>query len=379
MSSQRLTWPNTWVDVGRLVSPLSAVNTTGQRSFTVPGTYTASSAYSFRVVAQNTVGYGLEFPAMTAKSISNAITLGTVPAAPTTLTAQLLSGPQVRLTFRDNATNEAGFVIERADGTGPFVQIGTAPARNSTGNVTFTDTTVRAQTAAQTYTYRVAASNVAGNSAYSNTASITVGVVALPAAPSALSATLQAGPLVSLSWTDNAVNETGFVIQRSTNGGTFTQIAIASALSGTGTVTFNDTNNMMPTAAGATYAYRVAATNAGGTSAFSNTASVTEPPLPAAPSNFGVVNGPNRNKQRSVILTWADNSTIESGFTVERATNALFTQALTTVTVAANTTTLTQTGLTPNTQYWFRIRANNGTIVFTTWVNASPLPITTNP
>jgi phosphodiesterase/alkaline phosphatase D-like protein len=91
------------------------------------------------------------------------------------------------------------------------------------------------------------------------------------------------------------------------------------------------------------------------------------------------MNGPNRNKQRSVILTRADNSTNETGFTIERATNALFTQALTTVTVAANTTTLTQTGLTPNTQYWFRIRANNGTIVFTTWVNASPLPITTNP
>ena len=40
-----------------------------------------------------------------------------------------------------------------------------------------------------------------------------------PAAPTALTATLQAGLRVNLTWTDNAVNEAGFVIQRSTNGG----------------------------------------------------------------------------------------------------------------------------------------------------------------
>ena len=80
-----------------------------------------------------------------------------------------------------------------------------------------------------------------------------------------------------------------------------------------------------------------------------------------------------------MILTWSDNSSNETGFTIQRATNALFTQGLTTANVGANVTTLTQTGLTPNTQYWFRIRANNGTIIFTGWVNATPFPITTNP
>jgi len=64
---------------------------------------------------------------------------------------------------------------------------------------------------------------------------------------------------------------------------------------------------------------------------------------------------------------------------VQRATNALFTQGLTTTNVAANVTTLTVTGLGQNTQYWFRIRSNNGTIIFTGWVNATPYPIVTNP
>ena len=125
------------------------------------------------------------------------------------------------------------------------------------------------------------------------------------------------------------------MIQRSVNGGAFAQIAIAPAFSGTGTPpAFIDTVQALAT--NTTYSLRVAATNAGGTSAFSNTASATVPALPAAPSNLLLVNGPNKNKQRSVILTWADNSNNETGFTIQRATNSLFTQGLTTVTVAAN-------------------------------------------
>jgi hypothetical protein len=97
------------------------------------------------------------------------------------------------------------------------------------------------------------------------------------------------------------------------------------------------------------------------------------------PTNFTVVNGPLVKKLDSVILNWIDNSNNETGFTVQRATNSLFTQGLTTVTVGANTTTLTVTGLAKNTQYWFRIRTNNGTFIFTNWMNASPFPILTNP
>jgi len=153
---------------------------------------------------------------------------------------------------------------------------------------------------------------------------------------------------------------------------------MASALSTTGTVTFNDTA-VLPVATNVTYTYRVAAVNLGGTSAFTTIASATVPALPMAPSNLIVVNGPNKNRARSVILVWSDNSNNETGFTIQRATNALFTQGLTTMTVGANVTTLTQTGLSPNTQYWFRIRSNNGTFVFTVWVNATPFPIITNP
>ena len=375
---QSLTWPATWTDVGVILSPLDQPNTHQARSFTIPGTYNPSFAYAYRVVAKNTVGYGLEFPSMTAQSVSDVLKLGTLPAAPTNLVATLQAGPQVRLTWRDNAINESGFVIERSTDGVNFTQIATAPARSNTGNVTFTDITIKAAQTTQSYVYRVAAGNVVGLSAYATSLPVAVAVVVPPAAPANLVATLQTGPTIALTWTDNANNETGFVIQRSTNGGAFAQIATVSAFSGTGAPpAFIDT--VQAVATNTTYSYRVAATNAGGTSAFSNTASATVPALPMAPSNLILVNGPNKNKLRSVILTWADNSNNETGFTIQRATNSLFTQGLTTANVGANVTTLTQTSLSPNTQYWYRIRANNGTIVFTTYVNATPFPITTNP
>jgi hypothetical protein len=205
-------------------------------------------------------------------------------------------------------------------------------------------------------------------------------VVVAPAAPSGLTGTLLAGPQIRLTWTDNAVNETDFLIQRSTDNVNFSQLTTVPAFTGTGTVTFTDTT-VTTAPANVTYSYKVAARNPGGTVFSTNPASVSVlvPALPMSPSNLILVNGPNKNKARSVILTWADNSNNETGFTIQRATNALFTQGLTTANVGANVTTLTQTGLTPNTKYWYRIRANNGTIISTAWVNATPLPITTNP
>ena len=67
-----------------------------------------------------------------------------------------------------------------------------------------------------------------------------------------------------------------------------------------------------------------------------------------------------------------------SNFTIQRATNLEFTLGLSTSTVPGSTLTVTQT-VSDNTTYYFRIRANNGTIIFSGWVPASPLPITTNP
>src|SRR5204862_82448 len=103
-------------------------------------------------------------------------------------------------------------------------------------------------------------------SAASNTASVTT--PAAPAAPSALAATAAAnGRQVSLSWTDNATNESGFNVYQSTDGVNFTSIA---------TVGANVTAYTWTAAApGTAYSFRVTASNAVGESVASNTATAT--------------------------------------------------------------------------------------------------------
>ncbi|MGW5238243.1 multicopper oxidase domain-containing protein [Monashia sp. NPDC004114] len=232
---QRTTDGTTWSDVGSVQSPLAAPNVHQQRTLTDQSS-NATTPYLYRVVAQNTVGYGSGFPTMTASSTS--ATLGVnQPVAPTNLTATVQAGPQVSLTWRDNATNESGFVVERSVNGGGFTQLATPPARTNTGNVTIVDNTVAL---GSTYAYRVSAVNVAGRSAASNTA--TVGVL-LPGQPTITSGSaVRAGSneRVTVSWGDVA-NETGYVVQWSTSS-TFATVAGQSATLAANTTTYTTGN-----------------------------------------------------------------------------------------------------------------------------------------
>ena len=88
-----------------------------------------------------------------------------------------------------------------------------------------------------------------------------------PAAPSNLAATAVSASQVNLTCTDNANNETGFVVQRSADGGkTWVTIATRPA----DTTAYTDTS----VSTGTTYYYRVFAFNDLGDSDFSNVVSV---------------------------------------------------------------------------------------------------------
>ena len=143
-----------------------------------------NQAYWYQVFADNKVGYGGSYSVMTVHAGSNIIDVGVVanevPADPTNLTAVAEAGPQVLLRWTDNATNETGYIIERAPGATPlptdFTLLVTLGA--GSGNMTYTDTTV---TAGGIYTYRVIAVNSLGQSNPSNEAFVSLGAV--PAAP----------------------------------------------------------------------------------------------------------------------------------------------------------------------------------------------------
>ena len=90
-----------------------------------------------------------------------------------------------------------------------------------------------------------------------------------PAYPTGLSASLDPSGGSNLAWTDNANNETGYVIER--KGGAdaaFRQVGTA----GTDAMDFHDPSSLSP---GTTYTYRVRSRNGNGNSAPSNAASVT--------------------------------------------------------------------------------------------------------
>ena len=104
-------------------------------------------------------------------------------AAPTSLTATVVSDTVINLTWVDNSgSNESGFRIERSSGGSPFAEIGTVGP-----NVTSYVST--GLTASTIYTYRVRAYNGSSQSGYSNEATATTRA-AVPAAPTNLVATV---------------------------------------------------------------------------------------------------------------------------------------------------------------------------------------------
>ena len=114
----------------------------------------------------------------------------TVPAAPTNLVASPASSTQVDLTWTDNSNNETGFRIERETGTsGPFVAMATVGA----GQTSYSDTTAAPATQ---YTYRVIATNSAGDSPSSNLA-----IATTPSGSDQLPAPI-AGTNYHLAWND---------------------------------------------------------------------------------------------------------------------------------------------------------------------------------
>jgi predicted phage tail protein len=210
-------------------------------------------------ITENSIGYQGPYVALAAYFAEAATDPGPVPAAPSSLSASASSSTSAQLTWFDNADNEDGFKIERSTDGVSYGQIDTTGGNASSYN----DSNLNPGT---TYYYRVRAYNAAGNSGYSNVASITTSQTA-PAAPLNLTASAVKKRKIQLNWTDASSNESGFAIERSTNNVSWTQIATV----GANATTY--TNSGL--SAGTTYFYRVRAYNSAGYSGYSNTASAT--------------------------------------------------------------------------------------------------------
>ncbi|MBF0484853.1 MAG: multicopper oxidase domain-containing protein, partial [Candidatus Omnitrophica bacterium] len=219
-------------------------------------TTSASNTYQYRVIAFNVAG----------DSLSNTVTVtppvALTPTAPSNLTAVVISGTQINLSWLDNSNNETSFAIWRAVNGGAASLIGsitrTSSQTTSTGGtVTYNNT--KGIAAGNTYTFYVTAVNAAGASLPSNTVIAVVPTV--PTAPSnAAGVAVRNGgqDRVTLTWKDNSNNEVDFEVQRANN------VNFNNTTSYT--VTANTTSFVQNAARNSTFYYRVRARNVAGNS-----------------------------------------------------------------------------------------------------------------
>ncbi|MDI6791578.1 MAG: fibronectin type III domain-containing protein [bacterium] len=306
----------------------------------------ANTTYYYQVRAFNAIGVSGY------SSTAQATTYDNPPAAPTGLVLSGVTANKIDLNWTDNSNNEAGFEIERKTETQPsysLIDTVGAGATNSSNTGLASNTH---------YYYRVRAwsENISGDknwSGYSSGADTTTLDIP-PNAPSGLGATANSSSQITLNWSDNSTNETGFKIERRMAATFFAEIDTSSA----------NVNQFIDTALlpNTTYYYQVRAYNGIGNSGYSNTAFATTfdiPPVAPGSLQAGAVS------DSRIDLSWTDNSGNEDGFIIEKASSGSgpFSELNR---VDTGITVYSHTGLTPKTTYCYRVKAYNG------WGNSGP-------
>ena len=246
--------------------------------------------------------------------------------APGNLSAYPISN-SVILQWRDNCSFETGFSLERDAGAG-FEELAVLPA-----NITsYTDTDMSYSVQ---YWYRVSAFTADDHSNFSN---LVTANSPLTFAPTGLNLATTSHS-IDLSWLDNSIFETGFIIQRDAGVG-FVQIAEVAA-----DETFYSDTDLLEDV---TYRYRVAAITETLQSAFTGIV-ISASPIVFAPINFSA-----SAQSGSISLGWVDNCVFEEGFIVERNDGTGFVEI---ADLGANYTFYTDTDLAYNTLYSYRVAA----------------------
>lgn len=171
------------------------------------------------------------------------------------------------------------------------------------------------------------------------------------AAPTGLSASAS-GSSVTLSWSDNSIEEYSYEIYSSFNGGAYnfsaSRVGSLAERSGMGTLSYTISN-----LADGTYSFKVYAA-LGDQSPWSNISNtVTVSSTVAAPTNF-VKTG---DALTSISFSWTDVATDETSYILYNDTEH------TSKTMAANTTSTTYTGLNCGQSYSFILKALKNTVL----------------
>lgn len=196
------------------------------------GSYSCSSTYGSRPA--------FTLPSSLYVSDDGSVSVNTAPSTPGSITvpSSIDGGTTIDLSWAastDAEDNLSGYIVERStDGGTTWSQIYQGTATSTTDNVAFGTASV---------TYRVKAYDTEGlESSYRTSGTVTVTNNRAPAAPGSITvpAAVRGGSTLPISWTratDSDDNLSGYELERSVDGGDWTQIYKGSALTYTDTIT----------------------------------------------------------------------------------------------------------------------------------------------
>ncbi|WP_423218586.1 fibronectin type III domain-containing protein [Syntrophothermus lipocalidus] len=249
---------------------------------------------------------------------------GTPPVPPVGISASVESSTSVNISWQANTEADlAGYKIYRNN--------------TEIANVDKTVTRYNDITVAPgiTYTYEITAYNTSNlESARSSPITVTTP----PATPTGVTGQAT-GRNITLTW--QGPGNPQYIIERSNDGISFTQVAEVTQAS------FTETAPLW----GTTYYYRVAQKGQDGTiSAFSDPVQVMTDPVPVPSNLTAVLDGKN------VKLSWQSANGIND-YIVERSTDNITWSSLANV---SNATSYTDEVTDPNTTYYYRVRSDGG-------------------
>jgi titin len=307
----------------------------------------AGTTFFYRLLAYNGAGSSTYSAAVQART-------GTPPAPPVppgNLTAQSVSPSQINLSWSEGSGAAEAFRIESSLDGASFIEVATVAGTQSS----YAHTGLAAGTK---HYYRIRSQQGGLFSSYSNLAEATTSFPPpqQPAAPSNLIATGVSTGQINLSWTDNSGDETGFRIERSTNGHDFTEVGTP----GANVTSYQHTTGLV---AATKYYFRVRAVKGALFSEYSNVADGTTLSPPAPPSPPSPPTAPSNLIATAVStsqinLAWTDGGGDVEGIQIERSDDGSVFQVV--ATVVAGVTTFGNTGLSSAVRYYYRVCAYKG-------------------
>jgi fibronectin type 3 domain-containing protein len=312
---------------------------TGTTTSIIDSPLLPDTIYYYEIVANNAVG------SSSPSSPMNATTQVSIPAAPVADSAVANGANAITITW-EPVTQASAYIIERSpDGTDSWQQVGPV------GGVTTTSYQDTGLSPSTQYFYQIFSTNSAGNSTTGSNVVNTTTTVVAPAIPAQPTVAAQSGTSISVNWTSDTGAAT-YSVLRSPDGLANDYTSVYTTLDNA-TFSYLDPNLSPNT----TYYYEIVATNPGGASLPSVSASTATPQVQAyTPGTLTAM----LSGLSSIGLSWGISANA-SGYTIQRSPDNGLNNDWQTVgtTTGASATTFNDINLSQNTTYYYQVIANN--------------------